>query len=62
VPIPSQEFELHRIYKFKAKDVVVTHEWTAADGHTLIDGHYVEGRIPFACPKLAFLEAAELEA
>ena len=57
--MPIKELHLHRVYKFEGKQVVVTHKWTAEDGHTRIKGHFVEGQIPFERPKRIFKEAAE---
>ena len=57
--MPIKELHLHRVYKFEGKHVIVTHKWTAEDGHTHIKGHFVEGQIPFERPKRIFKEAAE---
>jgi hypothetical protein len=57
--MPIKELHLHRVYKFEGKHVVVTHERTAADGLTHIQGHFVESQIPFDRPKRIFKEAAE---
>ena len=59
--MPIKELNLHRVYKFDGKHVVVTHEGTATDGLTHIQGHFVESQIPFDCPKRIFKEAAEEE-